>query len=251
MEQIDKSLDKYSNEINNDKDKLAIIIHLIMLQSGLRYIENEFDILKQTKGSQFNKLYYNQTKIDFKSKDADYYQLKNNLIIVILQSGGNVDINAKYADYSSSFIKQSLKEFFYEPQFYVTKKLNLNQVTEKFEIDFKNKILNPFKFYLKQNELNTNFLLNNNYINGLIELPIELVFNLALNYLDINSIVALNRTNKYFYNLFNSDTLTESSLWLKLIKRDFKKESTNLTSNYRSQYVKLYFNRRLFNKKYN
>lgn len=241
---IDEAFKTYSSQIQNEKDKLAVIIDLIMLKSGFKCGQND---LNQTKGSQFNKLVYNQARTDFKSKEFNYYQLKSNLIIILLQSGTQIDLTGKYGNFTTGFLKINLREFFYEPQFYVTKKLNLNLVTKEFEIKFKDTILNPIKFYLKTTEL----ISETSFINGLCDLPVELIVKLALNYLDVHSIVKLTKLNKYFYNLINSNSSSDGSIWFKLIRRDFDPTIDLLDVNYRIHYVKLYHSRKLFNKKFN
>ena len=257
----DTSTRKYSDEIENEKDQFAVFIHLIMLRAGFDSYDsssqvNDKNSIKQIKGSLYNKLFYKRTRIDFKSREELTYDLKGSLIVLLLQSGSSVEVSAKYEKFQSGFIKLRLNEFFYEPHFYVKKRTCLDTVAAQLEINFLNNVLNPFRFYLKNNELER-LGLDGNYINGLSELPVELVFRLAVSYLDIGAIVALYSTSKYFYQLFNSDLNTDSSVWLRLIKRDFKSEWSSLRidsimgANYRSKYVELYYKRRLFNKKYN
>ncbi len=258
----DTTIKSYSNEIENEKDQIAVFIHLIMLRAGFDSYDSGAQIsdkscIKQTKGSLYNKLFYKRTKIDFKSKEQLTYDLKSSLIVLLLQSGSNVEITAKYEKFQSGFIKIHLKEFFYEPHFYVKKRTCLDTAIAQLETDFLNNVLNPFRFFIKYNELES-LDLDSNYINGLRELPVELVLRLAVNYLDMNTIVALFSTSKYFNRLFNSDLNTDSSVWLRLIKRDFKSECYSLHIdnsttgiNYRSKYVELYYKRKLFNKKYN
>jgi hypothetical protein len=253
MEILNEKFKIYSNEIETDKDKLAILLHLIMLDSGFTNTNN---VIKQIKRNQFNKIYYNQTKVNLKQQGQSIvYSLKHDLILILLQSGSTIDLNMKYDTFSSAFMKLNLKHIFYQPQFYVSKQTDLTEIKNNLEIEFKNKILNPFKFYLKSIELDKCLSENYNYINGILDLPIELIIKLALVYLDINSIVCLFSTNCYLYKLFNSDQMSDSSIWLKLIKRDFKtcvlNTSTTNNVNYRNKYVKLYFDQKLFNKKYN
>ena len=250
MEILNEKFKIYSNDIENDKDKLAVLLHLIMLDSGFTNTNN----FKQIKRDQFNKIFYNQTKVNLKQQGQSIvYSLKHDLILILIQSGSTIDLNKKYATFSSAFMKLNLKHSFYQPPFYVTKQTDLTEIKNNLEIEFKDKILNPFKFYLKSIEFDKCLNENYNYINGILDLPIELIIKLALVYLDINSIVCLFSTNCYLYKLFNLDQMSDSSIWLKLIKRDFKtcvlNTSTNV--NYRNKYVKLYFDRKLFNKKYN
>lgn len=243
----DEAFRRYASAIDTEKDKLAVVIHLIMTRSGFKYSADEECDFKQTRGAQFNKIFYDQIRSDFKSREVSYYRLKSNLIVILLQSGNSVDISVKYLTFMSSFLKLNLNEFFNEPKFYIAKKLNLNSVSKQFEIKFKDALLNPVKFFLKSTELTSEL----NFINGLCDLPVELIVRLTLTYLDIHSIVKLTKLNKNLYNLINSNVSSTSSVWFKLIRRDFNRDFNLTDVDFRVHYIKLYHSRRLFNKKIN
>ena len=82
MEILNEKFKIYSNDIENDKDKLAVLLHLIMLDSGFTNTNN----FKQIKRDQFNKIFYNQTKVNLKQQGQSIvYSLKHDLILILIQ----------------------------------------------------------------------------------------------------------------------------------------------------------------------
>ncbi len=212
----------FSAHTQTDFDRLAIILHLIMIQA--RFIPvNSDDFISITKENFHIKLSYNQIEPIHSNKSE---QLKNNLIIILVKtSSTKAVVTLKHEKFLSSFLDLELK----------IDNLDLKQVTN----DFKSKVLNPFKFAFRDHKL----------INGLSDLPVELQFRLVNKYLDIRSFTRLIQTSRYFNDLFNSTPNNScESVWFHLFRRDWdkhdslKKEwvTTNSGINFRSDYIKNY-----------
>jgi hypothetical protein len=227
----------FLNEINNNKDKVCFMIHLIMMQHNFCYYEanterNTYQGINQVKSDLFNKITYNS--IDLKT---NCIILNSNLLITILKSGNNLDIHLKYKTFNSKFLTVKLHELF-QP-------INVNsreKYLETFQIDFKDVILNPFKNYLRLNE-------NIFMINGLIDLPFEILFKLCTNYLNVRSIVSLASSCIHFNKVLFSNLTKSETIWNKLIYRDFKiklmlNDSSLLSTNYLEEYKKYYRKRK-------
>lgn len=228
----DLDIDDYNSYLSvcfSNKEKLARLINLILVRENF-YFLNEFGEKLDTKISAddtyFTKIYFNHYQ--YKEKFINL----NNVFITMLKSGRFVDINLKNNKFSSNFIKLNLDDFF--------DNLSLEKI-QNFKINFVNDVLVPFKFYLK-----SNFSLN--IITGLIDLPMELIIQISVRYLDIKSIVKLSQTCRYFKALFDSDQI---QIWQNLISRDFKQIiPLNTTdpnmSNSKNEYAKLYQNTKMF-----
>lgn len=208
--------------VNSNKEKIAYLINFIMIKENFCFLNDNgqnCDIKISNDQIYFTKLFYN------------HYQFKENVInldnvlITILKSGRFVDINLKNRNFSSRFLKLNLDDLFAN--------LSLDKI-QNFELNFKNVVLIPFKFYLKSNS-------NLNIITGLTDLPIELIIEISLRHLNIDSIVKLSQTCRYFWKLLDSDQ--KIPFWQKLIARDFNKLiplNTNNVTNSKEEYIKLY-----------
>ncbi|RNA26993.1 F-box only 7 [Brachionus plicatilis] len=220
----------YLSEIDSNKQKLAYLIHLILLRENFCFLNDngqKMDAKISNDEIYFTKLYYNhyQYKETFINLD--------NVLITLLKSGRFVDMNLKNKNFSSKFLKLNLDDFFAD--------LSLDKI-QNLELNFKNEVLIPFKIYLK-----SNFDLN--IITGLSDLPIELIIEISLKYLDIRSIVKLSQTCRYFRKLLDSDG--KIPFWQKLIARDFKQLIPLNTTDQsllgsKREYIKLYKNSKRF-----
>lgn len=228
---IDQGLDIYRDYIKDDFDRLAVLIHLVMLQSDFKHIKAETvdpnaDLyINMTVGRSFNKLSYNQVQ---------EHTLENkNLILTFIRSGAShADLNLKCGTFNSTFLKINLD---------MMPKLSDAKTIVSLTNDFKDCLLNPFKYSLKSQI---------KLINGLVDLPVELFYKLAVTYLNIRSVVALMRTSRHFMSLLNADQTSCNSLWFLLFKRDWVTIYTsannrdwlesNATINFRTDYIKKY-----------
>ena len=223
---IERGFTFYTQQITNDFDRLTILIHLIMLQAGFKcHYENQNSIeqyLKLTKGSIYNKLEYNEIN---KEKSL---QLANTLIITLIKSGKcHCDLNLKYNKFISKFLKINIDSVI----------SNIERTINTFTNEFKDTVLNPFKLSIKEPKL----------INGITDLPVELLTRIAVKYLNIRQVVALMQTSKYFLNLLDADRSSCNSLWFLLFKRDWDKHNSLKKEwvmksgiNFRNDYIKNY-----------
>ena len=215
---IHRGFDFFASDIDNDKDRLAILLHLILLQNGFRfsYEPNESTkFLNQKKSSLYNKLFYNQVLL--KSKKI-HFELKSSLIITLLKNGNMLNINLKYGLFDSVSFCVNLKEFFFMPKVFIARKSDFTEVARDFSVNFKNKVLNPLKQFIKTNE---NFAVSGFYIH-ITDLPYEILFKIIIKYLDLKSIKSLMLTSKYLNDLINYQLTSKASIWNSLIQRDFK-----------------------------
>ncbi|CAF0704547.1 unnamed protein product [Brachionus calyciflorus] len=218
-----------AEQIQTNKDKLSFLIHLLISRERFSFKQNQnepqvdYNLHKIQKDEiYFTKIFYNHFQ-----NDQIEYLFDSNIIITLLKSGRFIEIQLKYKNYLSNFYKINLDEMFLDLN---TKKLKL------FELNFKNVILIPFKFYLKSMfDINTG-------ITGLTDLPIELIIHLSLKYLDIKSIVSLSQTCRYFCKLLNPDLDRTIPFWEKLIMRDFKVYigHKEVSHNYKQEYTRLH-----------
>ena len=223
---ITSSFETFKSFISSDFDRLTIIIHLIMEHSGLKFkkLNQEVSAIELTTGSFYNKLTYNWFETKSKS-----FKFEHNIIITLINSGSKtIDINLKHIRFNSLFVKVSLAEFF---------SADLNSKLIELTNMFKDKVLNPFKLSYKDEKL----------IIGIVDLPVEILFRLALNYLDIKGLVSLMQTCTFFKDIFDNDRTSCNSLWYGLFKRDWDKydslrrdwvESSSI--NFRNDYIKNY-----------
>ena len=228
----------YTDHNQNSFDRLSILLHLFMIHSSFIPVDDNdaTDIfISITKEKNHTKLIYNQIEVSsnnncfnsYNNNSKQFFQLKKNLTIIIIKSGNSqVVINLKHDKFISEFLNIELN--------HQLDKLDLR----KLENDFKAKCLNPFKFAFKDFKL----------INGMMDLPAELHFRIVLQYLNIEAVMALMKTSKYFYRILNSEPTSCDSMWFQLFKRDWdkydslKKEwvSTSSAINFRSDYIKNY-----------
>ena len=228
----------YANDVNDNKDKICLLIHLIMMQQNFSYYDpkskkNTNHEINQIKSDLYNKITYNSI-----SSNTDLIHLNSNILITILKSGNNVDIHLKFKNYNTKFLSVKLNEMF---QMQSNAEIK-DKSFDKFQLDFKDSILNPFKHYLRLNE--DIFL-----INGLIDLPYEIIFKLCTNYLNIKSILCLASSCCYLNKILFSNLTKSDSIWNKLIYRDFKvkltlNDATLLNNNYLKEYKKYYRKRK-------
>jgi hypothetical protein len=228
----------YFNDINDNKDKICLLIHLIMIQQSFNTIieENTYRGINQSKSEFYNKITYNS--INFKD---NYIKLTSNILITVLKSGNTVDIHLKYKTYNTKFLTLKLNEFFQTSS--LTEEIR-EKMLIKFQIDFKDIILNPFKHYLRSNEDG-----NISLINGLIDLPLEIIFKICTNYLSVKSIVSLASTCNYLNKILFSNLTKSETIWNKLIYRDFKikltiNDATLTNTNYLQEYKKYHRKRK-------
>lgn len=227
---IDQGLDIYRDYIKDNFDRLVVLIHLLMLQSDFRHITAEAvgpnaDLyVNMTVGKSFTKLSYNQVQ---------EHTLDNNLILTFIRSGtSHADLNLKCGSFNSTFLKINLD---------IMSKLSDARTIVSLANDFKDRLLNPFKYSAASQV---------KLINGLADLPVELFYRLAVTYLNIRSVVSLMRTSKHFMGLLNADQTSCNSLWFLLFKRDWVTIYTsannrdwlesNANINFRTDYIKKY-----------
>ena len=232
-------LEFFEGSISADKDKLALLIHLIMVKNHFQF--GDTYELNQTKDvNNFNKLNYNLIRTDNKldTNQSVRILLCSNLIIVLLKSGrATVDIQLKYKSFLTRFLKINLELSLFDSQ------MKLNE----FERSFKDSILLPFKAHVKLEILNDKKFLKaenplslNSFYTGLNDLPIELlIFRLVLRFLNIESIVALCKANKFVHKVL-SDQITSNSVWKFLVLRDYKNVDLTNVNNFRNKYVEQY-----------
>jgi hypothetical protein len=224
QEELSESFTYYSHLIHNDLDRLTVLIHLIMIQANFKYNEQtshsceNISFMNIHKGSFYNKLAYN--KLDYshtENNEALNDKLESDLIIVLIRSGKSVDLNLKFNKFESSFMKINLNDEF------------TSQTIKSMIIQFRNKILNPFKFHYSK-------ISNKNLIYGLLDMPIEIIYKLVLNYLDIRSIIALQNSSKHLYRILSVDQPSQF-IWKRLLFRDFKIDTNLATESYRKKYI--------------
>lgn len=218
IDDIEGFFDAFKCEIENEKDKLAVMAHLIMIRENFLFLKDEMQnfYLNQVKNKNyFNKLSYNCFR---SQRPSIEYIFDSNILVCVLKSGKYVDIELKYKNFNSKFLKIDLNDFFYN--YLKSSNEKKMKLFKDFELKFKSSILVPFKFYLKS----TNEIFQH-IVNGLSDLPVELlIFKLSLKYLDIRSISSLMQTSKHFYQMFNSDLKSSKSIWCYLIRRDFRND---------------------------
>ncbi len=217
--------------IKDDFDRLIILIHLLMLQSNFQHTNDTIGdtnnpYVKLETGKSYAKLIYNQVQ-----SGHTITQLESNLIITFIRSGArHADFNLKCGTFNSSFLQIDFES--------MKKQMDSDKKIASLANDFKDTIFNPFKHYFKQVKL----------INGLTDLPVELIYKIAVSYLNIRSVLSLMQTSKYLYNILNSDQTSSNSLWFLLFKRDWVTIYTSSNKdwlqsnaiNFRTDYIKNY-----------
>jgi hypothetical protein len=218
------------DQFRDDKDKLSLLIHFIMRQSGFKYValsnssnstdekskedEEEISFLNEIKSNVFTKLHYNTIEFSLKNnKIMTTFKFDSNIIISLLSSSHNknIELNSHYKNFSSIHFKQYSADYFLSH-------LDDSSIIH-FTNAFKDLILNPIKYYLKRNDMNELCQLNNfSFINNLDSLPIELIQHIALRYLDIKKILKLKLLCRKFESIFNG---SNQILWKSLIERDY------------------------------
>ena len=222
----------YTVLIQNDFDRFTILVHLIMIQTNFKYTvqadqeANQPDLsINLAKEHLYNKLVYNCVY----SNCGQLNKLSDDLILIILKSGvHHADITLKCNKFKISLPKNVNFSNLLAP------KVSFLKVNE-FCLNFKNEILNPFRFHYSP-------IMHQQLIHGLLDLPVEIVYKLIRNYLDIKSIVSLMQCSTKLFSAINHDLTSPSSIWAKLLDRDFKKSLS--TVNYRDEYIRQYRSRR-------
>jgi hypothetical protein len=229
----------FIDQISNEKDKLAIIIHSIMITSRFGNLRDDQVDEKRTtptfKIEQTRNKHFNRIKYNFVYNDRNVpLRLPSVICVNLLKSGRNLDINAKIDKYNSPFLKVNLTEFFSEPPYFFRQREDISTASNEFAVNFKNEVLNPLRFHLRERYAAEGL---GSFIIGLVDLPVEIVHRIALNYLSVKSILALARSCTYFWRIL---CLGNDSVWPKLIKRDFKSYSVDESLSYSSQYKRFY-----------
>ena len=227
---LTKAFDLFKDQIDADKDKLAVILHLIMLKENFFFdAGTEFSIeMNQIKGDAYNKLTYNRIRLAANST----FQMNSNLVITLLKSGKHAEIHCIYKSFHPvSTIRVNFND---------ASLLDSNYLNKTLRVSFADRLLLPFKCFLR-NE-NSEALSASRFVTGLVDLPVELLlFKIILKYLNIKNIGCLMQTSKYFYDLFNADVASEKSIWLCLLRRDFGASSASAAALTSSDYKRAYF----------
>lgn len=249
---VDDALEIFKPQIDTgtdgDKDRFAILIHLIMVQNDFCFslksaneannqtqLKESFE-MNQTKGNMFNKINYNCFGIMNFKNEKKLFELESNLIISILKTGKEIGVHCKYQSFNSQFLKFNLNDYFSSGKTAPRVVFNFNK---RLKVEFTNKILIPLKQFLKPN-----------FFIGLTDLPNELlIYRIMLKYLNIKDIMSLDLTCKYFYGILNSgDQTSDKSIWFRLLQRDFKSkfenevllEPSGSIVDYKKMYIKFY-----------
>jgi len=227
----------------SDKDRLAIIIHLIMLKENFANERDHLE-LNQSVGGLYNKLNYNLILVD--ARQNLKFTLSSNLVVTLLKSGKFVELHCKYKMFHSEFLKINLSELFVAKKQLEHAALNFDYLNKHLRVNFVDKCLMGVKSCIKNENLDI-CRQARYFSNGLVDLPVEiLLFKIVLKYLNVKNIGRLMQTSKYFYDLLNGDVSTDKSIWFYLLRRDFGNAaavaSNNSTSlvNFKKAYFKNY-----------
>jgi hypothetical protein len=222
----------------NEKDRLAVIVHLIMLKENFAYNDRAILLeLTQTKGSVYNKLNYNLIVID--EKHLSNFSMSSNLVVTLLKSGKCIEIHCKYKSFHSEFVKVNLGDLFVKKNDEHLR-FDFDYLNRNFRINFVDKCLMGVKSCIKSENFEF-FSQTRFFSNSLVDLPVEvLLFKIVLKYLNVKNVGRLMQTSKYFYDLLNADVSTEKSIWFYLLKRDFGTAAVNKATNF-VDYKKSYF----------
>ena len=211
---------------SNDKDRLAIIIHLIMIKENFAHESGRLE-LNQCVGAVYNKINYNFIWSNDCQQNLSS-KLSSNLIVTLLKSGKCVEIHCIYKSFHSEFFKVNLNELFVKKQ-QEHVSLNFDYLNKTLRTTFVDKCLMGVKSCIKNENLEF-FLQTRCFSSGLADLPVEIfIFKIVLKYLNVKHIVRLMQTSKYFHDLLNGDVSTGKSVWFYLLKRDFGKHSLNVS----------------------
>ena len=226
------ALEFYTGLIQNDFDRFTILVHLVMIQTNFLCIDqadqdaNQSDLsINLAQEHLYNKLVYNCVY----NNCGQLNKLGADLILIILKSGvHHADITLKCNKFKVSLRKNINFSNLLAPKMCVQK-------VNEFCLNFKNEILNPFRFYYSP-------IMHQHLIKGFLDLPAEIVYKLITNYLDIKSIISLMQCSTRLFATINHDPTSQTSIWAKLLHRDYKK-SLN-TVNYRDEYIRQYESKR-------
>jgi len=228
-------------DANNEKDRLAVIVHLIMLKENFAYNDTTTLLeLNQTKGSVYNKLNYNLVVID--ERDLSDFSMSSNLVVTLLKSGKCIEIHCKYKSFHSEFVRVNLGDLFVKKNDEHLR-MNFDYLNGSFRVNFVDNCVMGVKSCIKS-ENSELFSRTRFFSNSLVDLPVEvLLFKIVLKYLNVKNVGRLMQTSKYFYDLLNADVNTEKSIWFYLLKRDFGTAALNKATNlvdYKKSYFKNY-----------
>lgn len=206
------------------KDRLAVLVHYftvknsIVNRDGLQPNELKDDRF-------FNKLYYDTIRAGNETLPLD-----GRVLVCVLKSGKYCDIELKYKNFASNFLKVNLDELESLKQ--------REKFVKLFERDFTDRCLIPLKHELVREKPDLKQRLGANFLVSLWDLPNELlVYKLILKYLNIKSIVALGLTCKHFYELVND---SRSPVWERLVRRDFPNVTHPDINDFKTRYRRMY-----------
>lgn len=229
---------------NNNKDKLALVVHLIMIKSHFKSSHNSLAITQSKDDSYYNKMSY--TVFEKENRQDPCKSIKISLaasiVISLLKStSSRVEIQLKYKHFLSQFLRVDLDDELFES----------SRRLQQFQTQFQNVILIPAKLNIKASLLhggggsesiaqvvdNPNNL--DSFCIDLTDLPVEiLVYRLAARYLNARGVCAMSMLNRQSYLLFNGNPTSTESIWRTLIQRDFKEcDLSEFSGDYRKKYA--------------
>lgn len=238
---INLGIEKYKNFIQKQEqqqnvciyNRLAILIHLIMLQNGFKYLSIDDNTAKSTINliqhkhfMQLNYNYYNQNDNYHKNREIKF-DSSIKIIVNVISSVNRFTIQAFYKNYKTTDVlmlnQKQLDACFSDYASPTTSILGII-------IDFKNLVLNR----LKQHIYETTYLTSKSNIDTLltniniIYIPNELLIKIT-RYLDLKSALNLSITNKLFYKFILDNSFSSSCnyLWKHYLKRDFTQRQLN------------------------
>ena len=268
VEDIDLAFEKYKILIDCVNDRFALIIHLVMLQSGFKYINDEANdtSIFLVKHQYFSQLCYNSYKFDNKFETKFDQNMK--IVLNFMSNVNRLTIQAFFKEFKTENVcvnKKQVDACFDQS----SNKPFIEATLGNIIMEFKNSILYQAKLYIYQT-YKKDLLIGK----SIIYLPNEILLKLVKR-LDIKSVVRLSGACKLFKNLIidvnilRSDTrLLASSItnipentyscnlmWKYFLKRDFKSDflkimsTDNDCSNFYQIYKSLYSMQAKRNKK--
>lgn len=240
--EVNRLFELFGDECGTNKDKLALIVHLIMIKNHFKYSGDNLAISQRKDDTYYNKISYNvfqrENKLD--PRKSIKITLESSLVITLLKSTSTrVEIQLKFKHFLTEFIRVDIDDEFFESR---------NRL-RRFQNDFQSKILIPGKLNIKNQLLQGTESISqvdmpnnlNSFYTNLPDLPVEiLVYRLAARYLNVRAVCVLSMLNRQSYLLFNGDLTSTESIWRTLIKRDFKDfDLSQFSGDYRKKYSEL------------
>jgi hypothetical protein len=217
-------LKKFENELADNIDRFAFILHLVMIQNGFTN-DNSKSINKTSSFIMFayNNYINNHPRAELK--------LDTNISLVanLMRNINKITIQIFFKRFKSNlivFTKTQIDSLFSNHQ----SKLNVKALYRLIN-EFKDSVQNPLKvFLLKESDFDE--LLKDKSV---IYLPSEILLNIIVEYLDIKSIMKLSATCKYFNDFIVNKSAGRVvftrqieqippavlHLWKQLVLRDF------------------------------